>query len=491
MRKMGAFISVAILLLASVVLAVDTGSVANTASSNVFNNAKYTITLRDAELKEALRFLATVDGMNIIIPEDLTGVVNVSFDDVTIMDAMNSIIKANSLDFAVERDVMRIGKAGQFSLTGEDLQTETIRLKFATAKDLVDKIKVLLTDRGSVLADERTNSVVVREKQTNLDNVKRFVNDVDIRDTQILIEARIVEATRDFSRNLGVQWGVNQSGNRVNVTGVSAVGKADNDSLLNVNLPAQNPTSGLGLLIGTLTGGTNIDIQLTAAEQKGDARVISEPSIVTSNGVTAKIRSGETLLIKTTGDMNIGSAVVPGDTGLHEVETGVELDVTPQISGGSLVKLKIAAETSQPDFSREVEGIPVIVDNTASTEVMVLDGQTTVIGGLIKFTGSDTVKKVPFLADIPVLGNMFKSRAKAKRNTELMIFIRPSVIVPVDQIIEGNAEYEVASELKAESYVTPLDAKKEKKKLQELPDTREPFQQQNNRRNPHLTRRYE
>lgn len=462
---------------------VDTGSVSRYASSSEAygGNVKYTVVLRDSELKEALRFLARVADLNIIIPEDIIGVVNVAFDDVSIMDAINSIVRANGLDYAVERGVMRVGKTGQFTTTGEDLKTETLRLKFATAADLVDKVKTLLTDRGSVLADERTNSIVVRERMANIENVKRFIQDIDVRDSQVLIEAKIVEATRDFSRSLGIQWGVNSGANRVNVVGIDAVGTSDSGRPLNVDLPANAPTSGLGLLIGTLAGGTNIDIQLTAAEQKGDARVISEPSIVTSNGVTAKIRSGETLLIKTTGDLNIGSTTATAGSGLHQIETGVELGVTPQISGESYVKLKIAAVTSQPDFSREVEGIPVIVDNTASTEVLVINGQTTVIGGLFKFTGSDTIKRVPFFSQIPLLGNAFKSRSKAKRNTELMIFIKPSVLKPLDQVLEDNALAVRADEMKSAVTVTPMKPPRHQPSSDTTSDEKAIV-----RRNPHL-----
>lgn len=483
----------AVLFFRSVVYAtVDTGSISSYAPSSVTygDGQKYNIVLSDSELKEALRFLAKVAGLNIMIPEEITGVVNVDFDTVHVMDAINSIIRANDLDYAVERGVLRVGKTGQFTNTGEDLKTETLRLKFATAKDLTGKVQTLLTERGSVLADERTNSLVVRERIANIENVKRFISDIDIRDAQVLIEARILEATRDFSRDLGIQWGINTSGNRVNVVGINAVGQSDSNRNLNVNLPAANPTSGIGLLVGTLAGGTNLDVQITAAEKKGDARIISEPSIVTSNGVPARIRSGETLLIKTTGDLNIGTATTTGDTGLHQIDTGVQLMVTPQISGNNFIKLKIAAETSQADFSRQVDNIPVIVDNTASTEVLVLDGQTTVIGGLSKFLGSETTKEVPFFSKIPVLGNLFKSKSRSKTNSELMIFIRPIIVKPLDEVQLNNALYERTESMKAPMMVRPVDEKKTKKTEEryedEGGDTRAVV-----RRNPHLQYRYE
>lgn len=462
----------------------DTGSASDFGTSSLFDKGeKYTVKLADSELKESIRFLARIAGLNVMIPEDLTGVVNVSFKSVGIMDAINSIVKANDLDYAIERGVLRVGKSGQFSKTGEDLQTETIRLKFATAKDLQDQVKTLVSERGSVLVDERTNSIVVRERAMNIESLRKFIEDVDIKDSQVLIEAKIVEVTRDFSRNLGIQWGVNNGGNRVNVTGLESVGQADSDRYLNVNLPAASPTSGLGLIIGKLAGATNIDIQLTAAEQKGDARIISEPSIVTSNGIAANIRSGETMYIKTTGDLNIGSSTASTSTGLHEIETGIELKVVPQISGGDLVKLKIDAATSQPDFSREVEGIPVVIDNTASTEVLVIDGQTTVIGGLAKFVGNDTVKAVPFFSKIPLFGNLFKSRAKSKRNTELMIFIKPTVVKPAEYLTQYNAQAEEVEEMKSKMMVEPLDKKKTPREKPAIGDRKLiPVE----RNNPHL-----
>lgn len=396
--------------------------------------AIFRIELRDAELKDSLRFLAKIANTNVIIPENVTGLVNVSFEDITLLDAITAITRANGLDYALERGVLRVGKSETFKGTGDDLKTETFRLKYASAKDLPAKVQKLLSDRGSVLSDERTNSLIVRERLTNIENVRKFIENIDVRDSQVLIEAKIVEVTREFSRSLGIQWGVSRAGT-FSITGLRSVGENDSkDGLLNVNLPALNPTSGIGMIVGTLGGGTNLDVQLTAAEARGDAHVISEPSIVTSNGIDASIRSGETMYVKTVGDVNIGA---PGGTqttsgqsgsGLQQIVTGVELKVTPQISVDNFIKLNIGATTSQPDFSRAVDGVPVVVDNTAKTTVMIGDGETTVIGGLMKFRGSNRKSKVPLLGDVPLLGNLFKSKTRAKTNTELMVFIKPTII---------------------------------------------------------------
>ncbi len=363
-----------------------------------------------------------------MIADDIEGEVTVALSHAPIIDIMNAISKSNGLEYAVERGILRIGRKDQFTSSGEDLKTETIRLSYAVSKDMVDKIKGLLTSRGSVFADERTNSLVVRETMANLEHVRNFVDNVDIRDAQVLIEAKIVEATRQWMQNLGVRWGVNTTTNKFNVQGVDAIGAADSGRRSMVDLPAANPTSGIQFLIGTLAGGTSIDGAITAAESNGDLHVISEPSIVTSNGVPAHIRSGDTIYVKTQGSVSIGSSSVGGGSGLEKITTGVELQVTPHISLGEMVKMEIVAITSAPDFTRTVDGVPAVLDNKATTTVLVRDNEMTVIGGLLRFRGQDTTNRVPFLGRLPLLGYIFRSKNRSKTNTDLMVFIRPRIV---------------------------------------------------------------
>ncbi|MBI2341915.1 MAG: type II and III secretion system protein [Deltaproteobacteria bacterium] len=235
-----------------------------------------------------------------------------------------------------------------------------------------------------------------------------------------------------------------------------------------------SPTSGVGLLIGSLAGGTSIDVQITAAEQKGDLDIISEPTIVTSNGVSANIRSGETIYVKTTGDITIGgtgssSTSTTGGSGLQEVETGIELTVTPQISVDNFIKLSINTKTSQLDFTRTVDGIPVIIDSNATTSVVVRDGETTIIGGMAKLTGSKTRRNVPLLSRIPLLGNLFKSRAKYRQNKELMIFIKPT-IVSSSAVIQQNAKYGQVEDLRKGLVIEEEKPKKAEKKFRKTSD---------------------
>jgi type IV pilus assembly protein PilQ len=421
--------------------AIDTGNVSGISSRTYLgkpDGPRYDITFRDASLKETLQFLAWIADLNIVLPETLEGTVAVSFRGVRVEEALNAIIRSKGMEYAVEGNVVRIGKAEQFQANGEDLKTETFRLRYAPAKDTATKIGPLLSSRGSVIADDRTNSIIVREVPANIDKVRRFIGDIDIKDAQVLIESKILEATRRFTQALGIQWGLNRGadGSAFRVGGVQAIGQSDSGRNLNTNFSPTftgstiTPTS--GLMIGSLFKGTNLDIQILAAENRGDIYIISDPSIVTSNGKAANIRSGQTLLLQnTSGTVNIGTAggqAATTGTSLTEKKTGIELTVTPQITIHDYVKMEIEAVTSEPDYTRQVQGIPVIIDNTAKTTVLVRDGETTVIGGLSRYSDSFNKHRVPYLSRIPLVGNLFKGKDRDMQNTELMVFIKPSII---------------------------------------------------------------
>lgn len=427
--------------------------------------ARFDIRFEQASLHDALEFLAAVANVNIIIPEGVEGSVTTNFRDVTIEDAVHAIIKVNNLDYTVEGSVIRLGKGEDFKDTGENLRTQIFQLNYAVAKDMVKPVGSLLSSRGAAFADERTNSLIVRDLPANLDNAARYLAQVDVRDAQVLIEAKILEATRSFSRSLGIQWGVNRATGDWRVQGVESVGTADSDRTLNVDLPATSPTSGLSLLLGQFSG-TNIDVQLTAAEERGDVYVISDPNIVTSNGIPAKIRSGTTLLINASGNINIGAeggSTTSGGAGLQEIETGIELKVTPYISIDHYVKMDIEATTSTPDFTRAINGIPVITDNEAKTTVLVKDGETTIIGGLSRFSNNVSEKRVPGFSRIPLFGNLFKSRGRTDGNTELLVLIKP-VIVKYDGMMPVQMRVREIEERRQTMVIEPMKTKAKEKK---------------------------
>lgn len=392
---------------------------------------KFTVELRNAGLRETLRFLAKGAALNIIMPEDLGGRVTISFDNIELMEAIRSVLRVNGFEYAVESGVVRVGKPDAFA-GGTDLRTQNFRLKYATAKELVEKVKPLLSDRGAAVSDDRTNTLMVKDRDAVVATISGLVGALDKKDQQVRIEARIVDASRNFSRSLGIRWGVRANKDNVSVAGTADVGiSTDSGNPINVNLGATGPTSGLGMIVGNILGGGNLEAQLTMAEEKGDVHILSRPSVTTLNNMPAKIRSGTKVYVKSTSSISLGTAggttATGGTAGLQEIDTGIELTVTPQISIDDYIKMKIEAVESEVDFTRTVDGIPAVIDNTATTTVILKDGETTVIGGLYRTRTSKSKRGVPGLQQIPVIGLLFQSRTKTKADSELMIFITPKI----------------------------------------------------------------
>jgi len=383
---------------------------------------KYFVEFYNADLKQALRMLSKTDNLNIIIPEATAGKVTVSFNNIYPLDVIASILRVNSLEYALENNIMRIGPSDQFK-DGSDLKAITIPLKYATAKELEEKVKTLLSDRGSTISDERTNIIIVKDHANVIDSVRKFLASVDKQDPQVSIEAKIIDATKSFSRSLGIQWGLTTGPSNFILRGNQDSGSITNGSNTGTlaNFPANNPTSGLDILVGRLPGNTTLEMQLSAAEINGSIRIISRPNVTTINNKPATIRSGVKLYVKVEGGADEGPT-------LQEIDTGIELKVTPQITLNRMIKMTIEATQSEADFSRTVDNIPSILDNTATTTVLVPDGHTAVIGGLLKVNTTTEKRGVPGISRIPVLGWLFKSTNKTKENKELMIFITPKIL---------------------------------------------------------------
>ncbi|HBF13942.1 MAG TPA: hypothetical protein DDW49_11250 [Deltaproteobacteria bacterium] len=391
----------------------------------------YDIIFEKASLINSLKLIATVGDFNIIMPEDLSGQVSVAFQNTLLKNALGAILRVNKLEFAEENKIVRVGKIDDF-VAGAYYESRYITLKYAKAADLLATVKSQISDKGSVTSDERTNTLIIKDSQAVLDNVYALIESLDRADTQVRIEAKIVGVTRNFSRALGIQWGFTKDSGNVQGFGAPTVGTSPiSADPLNFNFPAVAPTSGVGILLGNVTNNMNIDAQITAAETNGEAKVISQPSVTTINNAPAKIRSGVKLFVKTTSSISVGGSggsATSNDSGLDEIDTGIELTVTPQISVGDMVKMTIEAEESEADFGNTVDGIPSVRDNHASTTVLVKNGHTTVIGGLMKVSKSTTSNGVPVISSVPLLGWLFKNKSKKRDDTELLIFITPYIV---------------------------------------------------------------
>ncbi len=396
----------------------------------------YSIEVREAEMGDVLRALAQQSGLNIIIGEGVDGKVSLSFKDVPFKDALDMIIKAHGLMYSVQKNVLWIGK--KVDLTDE-MVLEIVRLNYAEPSTVLGQLKGALSTGGTSYADTRTNSVILKDLPKNIEQAKILIDSIDVQIAQVSIEARIVEASSSFVRQFGVQWGGSYASGNDSLTGSSLLPTSSGDRNFAINLPAANPTAGLGLIIGNLSDNLFLDLELSAAESRGELKIVSRPRISTLNNKAASIHSGLTFRVKTsstsdasgTGTTTTTTSTSTGTTsGLEEIKTGIDLSVTPQISDDGHILLNISTNKSDPDYSHTVDGIPGITEKSASTYVLVKDGDTVVIGGLYKSITSDEDDSVPYLSKLPLIGGIFKSTSKGFEDEELLVFITPRIVRP-------------------------------------------------------------
>jgi type IV pilus assembly protein PilQ len=405
----------------------------------------FTIEVRDADIKDVLRALAQQSNMGVIISSGVEGKVTFSFKDITLKNALGLLLKAYGYSYTIENNVIWIGKKDDVPTEEKILEVEIIQLNYAKATDVSKQLKGIISDKGSVTPDDRTNTIVVRENKKIIDEIKSLLKALDKQPAQVVIEARIVEVSTSFSKKLGIQWGGSYTfaSGRNSITGSQIIGDQTFGTStagrnFAVNLPATVPTGGLGVIIGSLKNNLFLDIELSAAEQDGRAKIISRPKITTLNNKPAKIHSGLTFRVKTTAITGVGTTTgtTTGLTaGLQEVSTGIDLTVTPQISSDGFVILDIETKKSEPDFSRTVDGIPGVTEKSASTFVLVKDGETAVIGGLFRSSLSTIDAKVPLLSNIPLLGWLFKSHSSTSDKEELLVFITPTIVKQNKEVV--------------------------------------------------------
>lgn len=416
----------------------------------------YHVDIRNAPVSDALRFLAKAQGINVVVPDKLPGRVNATFPRIQMPSAIGAILETNQLGSITEGDVMKVTSKKALEERGDDLQIKNFVLKFAKADKVAPQVKLLLSTRGQVMFDQRTNSVTARDTAVDLKKVGSFIDQIDNPDRQVLIEARIVEASTNYLQKIGIQWGFTGSGPNYTVGGTNSVRPTlDSGRNAMISAPITAPNFGLGFAVSPLSN-LFLDTQITAAEQNGDVSVLSRPSIVTTNNQPATIHSGVKFYVKTAASLTLqggqasagaasgasssggsaagaagaGGAGASGgaNTGIQEINSGITLVVTPQITADNKIILTINVTESQADFSNTVDGIPSIIDNMATTTVLLENASTTVIGGLFQRNVSKQRNGMPFLQNIPVLGYLFGSRSTTDNKKELMIFLKPTLI---------------------------------------------------------------
>ena len=404
-------------------------------ADKTFTGQKISLDFKDADIKNVFRLLAEVSGLNIVITADVNRRVTLRLVEVPWDQAMDLIISTNGLDKEQIGNVVRISTAGALKTEKdaliaakksredfEPLLTTYFNVNYAKAKDLEPKIKSLMSKRtdSALVIDDRSNTVMVRDVQRSMEDVNALVSKLDTRTPQVQIESNLIETTPTFSRALGIEMEALFNNGRVRasdrfIAGTPFVG-------------GPQPTPIVNQLVIPTTGfrwgyfGNNITSILSAAEAEGNVKIISRPSVVTLNNVESTIESARIIRIRTT-------AATVGEAGsLREIRAGITLKVTPQVSVDGFVLLNISVKSSTLDFANAVENIPAENTREAKANVLVRDGETVVIGGILKDTSSNSDTGVPYFKDIPVLGWLFKKSSWEKNFEELVVFITPRIM---------------------------------------------------------------
>ena len=414
------------------------------ADEKKYTGEKISLEFKDADIKNVFRLLAEVSGNNIMVTDDVNRKVTVRLMEVPWDQAMDLIIDSNGLGKDQVGNVIRISTAGRLKSERdalaaakkseenlESLQTAYLTVNYARVtkgqndssadKDLVEKVKTLLSPRGKIEADQRTNTLIVRDIKSSIEDVQSLIGRLDTRTPQVLIESNLIETTPTFSRALGIQMETLFNKGRVQSSTRFRADPPFNDSSLTFfenTTPLFNPATGFSFAYI----GNTVASLLSAAEAEGNVKIISRPSVVTLNNVESQIESANIVRIRT-------SAATVGEAGaLREIRAGITLKVTPQVSADGFVLLNITAKSSTLDFGRTVDGIPQENTREAKANVLVRDGETVVIGGIMKDTSSNSDSGVPYLKEIPVLGWLFKKSSWQKDFEELVVFITPRIM---------------------------------------------------------------
>ena len=421
---------------------------------------KVDMDFKDADIHNVVRLIGKVWKKNIVVSDDVQGKVTIRMIDVPVGRALDVILKSKNLGLVWEgRNIIRVAKmediqkeiqtyqkANQIKRKAMPVVMRVIRVNYGDAAEVAKQLKEnVLSARGKVTFNKRTNSIIIRDVVPNIEIAKKLVRTLDTPTPQVVIEARIVEARSTFLREIGIQWGGNllaspatgmPTGLMFPFTIGAAGGGMDQDTHSGgiigagaanpnfaVNLPATvgaGRGGALGLSLGTLGGAVNINLRLSAMEETGHVRIISSPRITTLDNVQAKIEQGVRIPISVVSAQGVNTQFVEANLGLV---------VTPHVTNDNRVRLKIKVEKNEPDFvNTGARGDPTILKKDAESEMLVKNGDTAVIGGIYTRKTAVAYSKIPWFADIPIIGWLFKKRKQSDDRSEVLIFITPRIV---------------------------------------------------------------
>jgi type IV pilus secretin PilQ/predicted competence protein len=404
-----------------------------TPGERVYTGEPISLNLKDADIKDVLRTFAELTGLNIAVDPGVAGSVTVDFVDVPWDQALDIILRQNGLSYVLEGNVMRVGTLARLSeeatanrrLQEEErlnvpLTTVSFKLSYARATDVQNLLKDIASPRARIIVDQRTNQLIISEIPAYLQTMRNLIESVDVPTRQVVIEARIVETTKTFLQQYGFVWGFRGALDPSLGTGTGLVFPNRVD-FVGGPFDFGPGNSVLSFHLANVLGTFNLDVALNAAESEGLVRVISAPRVQTQDNTPAQIQSGLQIPFQTR---------VNFTTTISYVDATLQLSVTPQITEAGTVIMEIAVQKNEPATGLAIEGAAgtPIQTRQARTRLMVRDGGTSVIGGIYQTTDNNSQTRLPFLWQIPVLGNLFKTHNIQSRHDELLIFITPRIV---------------------------------------------------------------
>jgi len=409
-----------------------------------YTGERLSLNFQDIEVRSVLQLLADFTGLNVVVSDSVTGNVTLRLKNVPWDQALDIILQSKGLGQRQNGNVIYIAPQQEIAAREEaelesrakkeelaPLRTEYVQVNYAKAQELADILLSeqgsLLSERATVTVDERTNTLLVRDIAANLEQARRLVNRLDIPVRQVLIESRIVVATDDFNRELGIRWGVsrdttNDGEGAVLAPGSTGVEELINDDTLtdrfNVNLPVNNPAGSLALALAKLPFGTFLELELSAMQAEGRGEVVSSPRVITANQREALIEQGV--------EVPFQEASSSGATSTSFRKAVLSMAVTPQITPDDRVIMDL--RVTRDSVGELFAGVPSIDTREVDTQVLVDNGETVVLGGIYERTRNDQINRVPFFSDLPIVGNLFKSKIKEDDKSELLVFVTPKIV---------------------------------------------------------------
>jgi type IV pilus assembly protein PilQ len=404
---------------------------------------KISIDFQDAELIHVFRLIADMSGFNIVVSPEVKGRFSMKLTDVPWDQALDVILRNYGLSKSIEGNILRIAptatlakeedaiaKAAEAQEKSGILVTRVYPVNYGDVDDIEDAIKdaKILTKRGFISVDERTSSVIIKDVEQRHEEYESLIRALDVATPQVSIDAKIVEVTTEFQKELGIQWGMlwepPDSRMRIGAPFIPGGSGFSTGNPLLVNLPAVEVSPGKGGAIGlgyiNASNTFALDLQLSAMESTGEGKVISNPKITTSDNEEAKIMQGKKIPYQTVSDQGTSTAFI---------NATLELTVTPHITPEGTIVMEIEAKKNEADFAGpQVLGVPTIDIKEIETKVLIRNNDTLVIGGIFKNNAADTLDIVPGFADIPILGWLFQHNKDVDRTDELLIFITPRIV---------------------------------------------------------------